>query len=303
LFALYISPIAKVVGSFGVDHAQYADDTQLYVALKDTKAVPTLTECITDVHQWLDLNGLSLNPDKTEAIVIGTAARQRADGPIAAVNIGTVCIPTARFVKSLGVTIDETLSFNTHVDNICKSSYFHLRALRKIRKWISEDSAKSIACATVASRLDYCNSLLYGTSAANLQKIQRVQNSLARVVTRSCRFDHITPVLAKLHWLPIQHRIHFKIALIAFKVITTQKPHYLFELIQPHVASRVLRSRGNNTLHKTRTKTVFSDRSFSHSLPTIWNSLPHSIISDLSISLSTFKSRLKTELYNRAFRR
>ena len=167
---------------------------------------------------------------------------------------------------------------------------------------ISEESAKSIASATVASRLDYCNSLLYGTSVANLQKIQRVQNSLARVVALSNRFDHITPVLAKLHWLPIQHRVHFKIALTAFKVLTTKKLQYLFELIHLYEPLRPLRSCGINILYKSRTKAVFSERSFSNCVPTIWNSLPRSIISDLSVSLPTFKSRLKTELYKRAFR-
>ena len=302
LFSLYMSPIARVIGSFGIEHAQYADDTQLYVALTDANTLPNLADCFHAVHRWLDLNGLSLNPDKTEAMVIGTNARQRVEEPITAVDIGTVCIPVSRCVKSLGITIDDTLSFSQHVNDVVKSSSFHLRALRHIRRWISEDTAKSIATAAVAGRLDYCNSVLYGSSAANIQRLQRVQNSFARVVTRARRSEHITPVLAKLHWLPIQYRIQFKLALITFKAITTRTPHYLSELVRPYEPSRQLRPRRKNLLQQERIKLAFSGRAFRHSAPSVWNNLPKSVISDISISLHPFKSRLKSELYSRAFR-
>jgi Reverse transcriptase (RNA-dependent DNA polymerase) len=74
LFTLYISPLAKVISSFGVNHSQFADDTQLYIALKDDNSTSRLSECFHEFQHWLDLNGLSMNPDKTEAIVIGTSA-------------------------------------------------------------------------------------------------------------------------------------------------------------------------------------------------------------------------------------
>ena len=301
LFTLYVSSVAHVIGSFGVDHAQYADDTQLYIALKDGNTQSTLTGCIGAVHHWLDLNGLAMNPDKTEAIIIGTGARQRAELPIDSIDIGSVTVQTAHSVKSLGVVIDNTLSFSQHVDSVCRSSYFHLRALRHIRRWISDDTAKSIACATVAGRLDYCNSVLVGISAANISKLQRVQNSLARIVVGSKRCDHITPVLAELHWLPVQYRIQYKLALITFKVLTTQQPHYLHELIRLCNPVRQLRSSGLALLHNDRTKLSFADRAFCHAAPTLWNSLPQSIVCDLSVSTATFKSRLKTVLYSRAF--
>ena len=112
LFTLYVSSVAHVIGSFGVDHAQYADDTQLYIALKDGNTQSTLTGCIGAVHHWLDLNGLAMNPDKTEAIIIGTGARQRAEPAIDSIDIGSVTVQTAHSVKSLGVVIDNTLSFS-----------------------------------------------------------------------------------------------------------------------------------------------------------------------------------------------
>ena len=104
-----------------------------------------------------------------------------------------------------------------------------MKALRHIRKLLPVDAAKTVACTMVAGRLDYCNAVLYGTSSANIDKLQRLQNSLARVVTNTRRRDHITPVLADLHWLPVRYRIEYKIALITFKALTTQQPQYLLE--------------------------------------------------------------------------
>ena len=85
---------------------------------------------------------------------------------------------------------------------------------------------KTIACSMVDGRLDYCNSVLHGTSATNLNKLQRVQNSAAGIVTGSRRSEHALPILAELHWLPIKHRIQYKIAVTVFKVLTTQQPSY-----------------------------------------------------------------------------
>jgi hypothetical protein len=116
LFTLYVSPVATVINSFDISQMQYADDTQLYVGLKDTKSTSSLQNCFRAVQHWLDINGLSMNPDKTEAIVIGTGARQRADGPARTIDLGCVSIKPSSSVRSLGITIDDTLSFDEHVD-------------------------------------------------------------------------------------------------------------------------------------------------------------------------------------------
>ena len=142
--------------------------------------------------------------------------------------------------------------------------------------------------------------MLYLTSASNINKLQRVQNSTARIVTRSTRFDHITPVLADLHWLPVKYRIQFKIAVTTFKVLTTLEPSYLTDIVRLHVPTRNLRSSGRNLLQDKRMNLVFGERAFCHAAPAVWNNLPQHITADLS-SLTTFKRLLKTEFYNRAF--
>ena len=301
LFTLYMAPVQQIAASSGVNIAQYADDTQLYIALANNKAMSILDNCFHAVHHWLDANGLSLNPDKTDAIVVGTSSRQRTDGRISSVAIGAHHIRTKSNIRSLGVTIDDTLSFGDHVDAICKSTYFHIRALRHIRNSIDSDTAASIACSVVGSRLDYCNSVLYGISGQNLQKLQRVQNSLARTVCKVSRMEHITPILARLHWLPVRYRIQYKIAVLTFKTITTQEPGYLADVIQLQEQSRPLRSRSANKLMQRRTRLSLTDRSFANAAPSVWNNLPKTVTSDLTVSLAVFKRRLKTVLCSMAY--
>ena len=96
---------------------------------------------------------------------------------------------------------------------------FHIRALRHIRTSLTTEASKTIAAAIVGSILDFCNSLLAGTSVSNMTRLQRVQNTLARVVAQKPRFCHITPVFSDLHWLPVRHRISFKIATVPFRVL------------------------------------------------------------------------------------
>ena len=195
-----------VISSFGIHHTQYADDTQLYIELRDSDTIPRLNECFRSVHSWFAENGLALNPDKSEIIIIGTGARNRNEGGINAVTLGDTSIAVSKTVKSLEVTLDETLSFNSHV-NVCKAPHFHIRALCHIRRCIDDVTVMKVACSMVGQRLDYCNSILYGTSAGNFGRIQRVINMLSRVVLGARKHDHITPVLADLHWLPIASRI------------------------------------------------------------------------------------------------
>ena len=132
-----------------------------------------------------------------------------------------------------------------------------------------------MATAIVGSRLDYCNSLLAGTSVSNLSRLQLVQNNLARVVAQKYRFDHITPVLSELHWLPVRHRINFKIAAITHRVLQSQQPSYLAALIPRYAPGRSLRSYSSLSICVPLRKTSMApSRSFSSVAPKIWNALP-----------------------------
>jgi len=123
---------------------------------------------------------------------------------------------------SLGVTIGSKLPLIEKVNNVCKAALYHARALHHVRKYVSEDVTKSIATSLVDARLHYCNTVFYGTSCKNIDKLQRVQNTLARVVKERTKYDHIQPLLSELRWLPIAARIRHKIAVLTFKTFFKQ---------------------------------------------------------------------------------
>ena len=107
-----------------------------------------------------------------------------------------------------------------HCNTLTKSCYFHLRNIGRIRNYITEDACKTLVNSLVTSRLDYGNALLIGTTKQLTDKLQRVHNTAARIITRSkSKFDHITPVLIDLHWLPIEFRCQFKILVYAYKAL------------------------------------------------------------------------------------
>ena len=131
-----------------------------------------------------------------------------------------VCWSACCTVKSLGIIFDECLTFDAHVSAVCKGCFFHIRALRHICPSISTETVKLIACAIDSSKLDNCNSVFAGMSEANFNKLERGRYALACMVTGMPAYfrDQMTPVLAKLHWLPIQAWVPFKIAMMVFKI-------------------------------------------------------------------------------------
>ena len=233
---------------------------------------------------------------KTEAIILETWQQQQLLSRLFnKINVAGTDITISESLKTLGVTFDQHLSFNNHVQSVSKACHYHIRALRHIRSFPTHDSAVTVACGIVSSRLDYCNSLLYGSSAENIQRLQRAQNTLARVVTGSRTSS--TPLLHQLHWLPIDYRIRYKISTLTYKIL--QQPAYLQPLLSRYIPSRSLRSGEQMQLIIPRTNTGIGARSFSVAAPTIWNSLPLNV-RDVA-TLGTLQSHLKTHFFLSAY--
>ena len=113
------------------------------------------------------------------------------------------------------------MSMAAHVSALCRSCHYQLRQLRSVIGSLPADASKVLVHAFISSRLDYCNSLLYGIADGLLQKLQSIQNAAARLITRARRRDHITPVLRELHWLPVRQRIKFKVACLVFQSLSS----------------------------------------------------------------------------------
>ena len=188
------------------------------------------------------------------------------------------------------------------VNSICKSALNHLRNTSRIRKYLSRTATERLIYAFVTSKLDSYNSLLYGLPKYCTQKLQSVLNAAARLLTYTSKFDHITPVLAELHWLPVEKRIIFKILLLTYKALHSQAPTYISELLVPYKPVRNLRFSSALLLkqHKYNIKN-YGYRQFQVSAPCLLHSLPKSIINKSASSVNCFKSKLKTYLYEQSY--
>ena len=173
---------------------------------------------------------------------------------------------------------------------------FGLWKIGRIRKLLDRDLTERLVHAFITSRFDYCNSLLYGLDKKSLLPLQTIQNSAARMITLTSKYEHITPILYDLHWLPITQRIKFKILITVFKCLHGKAPSYLSELISVYVPGRTLRSKPLtlNTL-STNNKKYYGPTAFSVAAPQLWNALPSSLRS--ITEFSSFKSQLKTILF------
>lgn len=192
------------------------------------------------------------------------------------------------------------LSFDQHIKELTQTSFFHLRNIAKLRSIVSQSELEQIIHAFISSRLDYCNSLFTCLSKSSLDHLQLIQNAAARLLTRSSRTTHITPILSSLHWLPIKFRIHFKVLLFTYRAMHGQAPVYICDLLRPYITSRSLRSSDQGLLavpcscRKTK-----GDRAFEVVAPTLWNTFPSDICSAVSVDI--FRRMLKTYLFKQAF--
>ena len=258
--------------------------------------IGSLSTCISDIRSWMIRNKLKINDDKTEFLLISSPYSKLSKD--VKISIGQSEITPSTSCKSLGVMLDNHMAMDVQIQNVCKSTLYHIRNISAIRQLIPQSAAAALVHSLVTSRLDYCNSLLYGVPACKLQQLQRVQNIAARVVTltRCSPENHITPVLKSLHWLPIKIRIDFKILLLTYKCVNSLAPEYLCNLVTKKKCPRPLRSEKLELLKvpKTRLKT-YGDRSFKYAAAVEWNKLPLKVRE--SPSVSCFKTNLKTYLF------
>ena len=255
--------------------------------------------CCDSVKAWMRKNRLKLNDDKTEVILIDPKEKRKSI-ELKSIRIGDSNIEIVESVRNLGLYLDADLSMSSHVSHVVKCCYFHIRRLGKIRNLLTKEVANAIAVSTVTSRLDYCNSTLQGISSEELDRLQKTQNSAARIVAKSKLRDHITPVLIKLHWLPIRLRIQYKILCFTYLCLNSLAPAYLSELIPEYKPTKSLRSEDQFRIClpsvDNTNKIRLGGRSFQNSAPQLWNSLPLSL--KKADNIAVFRRKLKTYLFS-----
>jgi hypothetical protein len=306
LFLIYTLPVGKIIRRHDLPFHLFADDSQLYITFRPTQpaannAVASVGQCVKELHQWMTKNRLKLNDDKTEVLAIGSK-KQLAKIAIPQLQIGDVLIEkSTKPVRNLGTIFDENFSMAAHIQGLCKTANFHVRTIGSLCRYLTTAATTTLVHAFVTSRLDCGNSLLSGLPDTLLGKLQRVQNTAARLVKQIKRSDHITPILRELHWLPVKYRIKYKVLLLTYRVVYNIAPKYLADLLCFYTPSRSLCSE-KDTLQLVVPKTnkvTFGDRAFCKVAPVLWNDLPFEIRS--VTSLDTFKKLVKTHLFKQAY--
>ena len=299
LFTIYTAGLGAIIRQHLVGYHFYADDSQIYVSTGPEKleeAISALEACLRDVRTWLCGHGLKLNESKTELLVISSKHNAQQGQTV---TIGESSIAQTHKARNLGVMMDVRATMEDHVNVMCRAAYAQLRAIKRLQPYLDQQSLETVVHAFVSSRLDFCNSLLAGINQRLLDKLQRVQNAAARIVSRTPKCDHITPVLKSLHWLPVTMRIQYKILVTVYKCLNDLAPKYLQNLLKVVVNPRALRSSHVLNLEIPRTNLNCANQAFSVIGPKLWNSLPNDI--RMCKNLNTFKSLLKTHLFKKYF--
>ena len=294
---MYIKPLSAIIDSHSIIHHSFADDLQLQMSAppdRISELLHSMQSCISDVKAWATANMLKLNDSKTKLMLV-TSNRGTS------ITIGNAQIPFKNYVKNLGFTLDCHLTMNAHVSNIARSCYFELRRLSSIRRFLTSTATATLVSAFVLSRIDYCNSLLFGSTHDVTSHLQRMQNYAARVILRLPKSSSITIHLESLHWHPVKVRSTYKIACLCYHCHSSTAPSYVTGMLH----RKPLHSRSSSYTmpllnRPAHSKATLGDRSFSFASSSVWNSIPNDV--RCAPSLSSFKSRLKTYLFRSVYK-
>ena len=178
----------------------------------------------------MDWNKPKLYDNKTESILIKSDIIMLPDSAPTSIRVGSSDVPFVTHARNLGITISSNTTMDKHVTNICRSAYAELRRISSIRHLLAVSATKTLLSAFVLSKLDYCNSLLCGSPQFILDKLQRVQNSAARLVMKSCTGYQSA------------QRTDYKISTLCFNTFTNSSLVYIAQRLSIYTTSRHLSS-------------------------------------------------------------
>ena len=301
-YIVYTADIETIIEKHGVKMHLYADDTQLYDHSRVNnieRSVAALEACLQDIVQWSSQRRFKLNPSKTELIWLDQAHSIGKLQQKPLIRLNSQELSSSPSVRDLGVIIDSGLTLTTHVSILARTCFYQLRRIRQAKKNLDEDSVKTLVHALVLSRLDYCNSVLANLPEVTLAPLICVQHSAARLIRNLRRQDSVSLVMMELHWLPLHHRITFKLCTLMHGIHYGHCPKYMKEMVLPLSTlpgRERFRSAATQNYDIRRVKLKFGERAFAVAAPKAWNSLPDFL--KQTNDIVEFKKDLKTRANN-----
>lgn len=277
LFNLYINDLPAVCSHSNIE--SYVDDSKLYVSfLKNAKdsAMADLKSDLTSVASWCCANQLLVNPGKTKLCVFGSSQMLKRTSIPPIMFMGKeLTIVTS--VKDLGIVLDRHLSFNEHICTLVSDLMSKLCMINRIRHLLDQSTLLMVINCLVFSKLFYCSSVWSGTSKHNVGKLQLVQNFAARILSGKLKYEHITPTLKELNFLPIAKLLYLRDAVLTFKCMNGLAPDYLSSIFKLRSEVHSRNTRNCDKLHFPKCRTSLAQQAFHYRAVHIWNSLPNNI--------------------------
>ena len=190
-----------------------------------------MQSCISDVNAWATANMLYLDDNKTGLMLVTSKTTKHLHNLPTSITIGNAQIPFKQSAKNLGFTLDCHLIMNAHVSNIARTCYFELRRLASILRFLTSTATATIVSAFALSRIDYCSSLLFGSTHNVTSHLQRIQFYAARVILRHPMSSNISILLTSLHWLHVNVRSTYKIACLCFHCHCRTASSYVADML------------------------------------------------------------------------
>ena len=306
LFLLYISEIESIAKLYGFNIHMFADDMQLYIAFQPCGILESLSNiehCLRHIKMWMSRNFLKINEDKTQFMIIASPQLNRKRFSDICISFGgSLLFPSVEGVN-LGVTFDNTMSFSSHIKATTSKGYFYMNNFYRVADKLNFDLKVQMVMTYILPIIDYCNLVFVSATQSDRYKLQKLLNSAVRFIFNlhgKKRQRSITPYMKKLHILPVDSRIKYKLCLLVYKCIYGAAPQYLCDLFSAKVTDSRLRSSTDLLILQTNvSKTTYGDCAFANVAARNWNELPIDVRQSSSVDL--FKSSLKTYLFRQCY--
>ena len=295
LFSLYMNDLPDIITNCSVE--SYVDDTKLFLSFVTKDKVDALSLIAQDlkrVAEWCCANRLLINPHKTKFMLFGTRQLVGRLNNITIPFLGNDLSPSSS-CKDLGVVFDSSLSFNDHIEYLSSSLLGKLCQVNRVRHLFTKDVLLVILNSLVFSKLFYCSTVWSGTSQQNIYKLQLLQNFAARILTGKRKYDHISPTLKELGWLPIKDMLKLRDVTMVYKCLHGLAPDYLGSKLIKRSTIHDYNTRKKDNININLKRTSTAQRSFFDHAITSWNNLSEETKN--STSVNSFKCCARKELW------
>ena len=301
LFSIYTNDLPSSVHHSKLE--SYVDDSKILLSFTVANVdclKQQLEEDLYLIANSCSENELLINPGKTKYMLIGTRQNLQQLPVDMTINFLNETITPVSFAKDLGMTIDSYLTYDQHITNLVSSCMNSLCQINRVKKCFDKEALTLIVSALVMNKMFYCSTVWSNTSSTNIKKLQLVQNFACRIITNTGKFDHISPGLRELNWLPVKEQLLLREAIMMYKCVNELAPHYLSDLFTKRSDIHQRDTRSHDLLQIPLYKTSAGQRSFHYRGVTIWNDL------DIKFkkldSLKTFKNELKRSMLEQIYK-